>query len=160
MLVKRTIQVLGYLAVVFISLMMISTVADVTGRYLFNSPIVGTIELNRMLMVYAVFFTIAYAQLVKQHIKIDIALDRMPPKTRLVFEGLGLLFALAVMGFITYGASIAAYQETLLGEAETGIINFPVWPGRIAVALGSLVLCLQYIMDILETRRLLFKRIA
>ena len=160
MLIKRTIQVLGALAVIFIFIMMISTVADVMGRYLFNSPIIGTIELNRTALVYAVFFTIAYTQMVKQHIRVDILLSKMSTSKRLIFEGCGLVFALAVMGFVTYASSIMAYRQTLLGESETGIINFPMWPGRIAVAFGSLVLCVQYIVDIINSyKELRSKRI-
>ena len=157
MLLKRTMQVLGSIAIVFLVLMMISTVVNVSGRYLAKSPLIGTIELNRTLLVYVALFSIGYAQLMKKHIKVDIVLERFSPRTRLIMEGLALLLALAVMGYITYGSSIVAYEETVRGEAERGIINFPMWPGRIAVALGFLVLCIQYVVDILETRRSLLR---
>ncbi len=144
---------LGILAVIFIIAMMLSTIADVSGRYLFNSPIVGTVELNRTLLVYVVFLTLAYAQLKQKHIRVTMLLDRFPPMPRIVIDGLCLLLALVYVGFVTYGGSIVAYEMTLAGEHETGLINFPMWPGRIGLAFGLLILCTQYVIEIIRISR-------
>ena len=153
MITRYMNQGLGILAIIFIILMMLSTVADVTGRYLFNSPITGTVELNRTLLVYAVFFTLGYTQLRKQHIRVGMVLDRFPTVPKIVIDNLWLLLALVFMGLITYGSSVVAYKATLTGEHETGIINFPIWPGRIGLAIGALALSLQYLTEIIETIR-------
>lgn len=151
--VKYINQGLGALAIIFILLMIVSTVADVTGRYLFNSPIMGTVELNRTLLVFTVFFTLGYTQLKKQHIRVEMILDRFPPIPRIVIDGLWVLMAMVFMGLVTYGSSIVAYKATLTGEYETGIINFPMWPGRIGLALGCLALTLQYLTEVIQTIR-------
>lgn len=153
MVVKYIHQGLGTLAIASILLMMLSTVSSVTGRYLFNSPILGTVELNRTLLVFAVFFTLGYTQLRKQHIRVEMVLNRFPPMPRIVIDGLWLLMALVFMGLITYGSSIVAYKATLTGEYETGVINFPMWPGRIGLAIGCLALALQYLTEVIQTIR-------
>ena len=72
---ERIDKALGILALLAIALMMISTVADVTGRYLLNYPIPGTVELNRTLLVYTAFLTLAYAQLKKRHMRVGFVVD-------------------------------------------------------------------------------------
>lgn len=151
--VKHLNQVMAVLAVAAILIMMASTVADVSGRFLFRSPILGTYELNRTLLVFATISGLGYTQFMKRHVRTEWLLYRFPLRIRLVLEGVMLLLALVVMGFITYGCSIVAYESTIRGEFVPGIINFPMWPGRILVALGCLVLCMQYVIDIKDNLR-------
>jgi TRAP-type C4-dicarboxylate transport system permease small subunit len=144
---------MGLLGIVCVFVMMLSTVTDVTGRYVFNNPILGTIELNRTLLAYLVFLGLAYSQFKKQHIRVDLLLTRVAEKPRALIEGFQLLLALVLIGFITYGGSLVAYESTVRGEYTPGIIHFPLWPPRIALALGSLVLCFQYVRDIVASFR-------
>ena len=144
---------LAGIAVILILLMMVSTTADVGGRYLFNNPIPGTFELNRTLLVFVVFLTLGYAQLMKRHIRVELLPTRLPPRAGILLDGFGVLLGLALMGAITYGASITAYDATITGEYETGLINFPMWPGRIALAVGCLVLSIEYVLSMIEDFR-------
>src|SRR3972149_832614 len=153
MMIKRLYLPLSFLSISAIFIIILSTVADVVWRYLFNSPILGTIELNRTLLVFVVFFTIAYAQAGKKHMRVDLLLNRLPPRVKSAVNGLQLLLALVFIGIVTYGSSLVAIESTAKGEYERGIISFPMWPGRIAVALGCLALALQYVADIFETLR-------
>jgi len=152
MVVENINQALGAAAVIFILVMMVSITADVGGRYLFNTPILGTTELNRTLLVYAVCFALGYTEFRKRHIRVELVLNRLP-KARTLVEGLQLLLALVLMGFATYASSVIAYNATVQGEYETGIINFPMWPGRIALAVGCLMLCMQYVVGIIDSFR-------
>ena len=144
---------LAVVAIPLILVMMVSTTADVSGRYLFNSPIIGTLELNRTLLVYVVFLTLGYAQLMKRHIRVEIVLGRLPLRPRILLEGLSSLLGLVLMGFIAYGTSIEAYRATAQGEYTMGIINFPMWPGRIALAVGCLALSTEYLLGVIESFR-------
>lgn len=133
--------------------MMVAVTADVGGRHLFNSPIPGVTELARMLLVYTVCFALGYTELMKRHIRMELVLTRLSPKRRMLVEGLQLLLALVFIGFATYAASVVAHTSTLQGEYETGLIDFPMWPGRIALAIGCLMLSLQYVTGIINSFR-------
>ena len=63
---------------------------------------------------------------------------------------LNTLLALVIVAMITYGSISAAYVSTVEGEHEVGLLNYPIWPGRIALAIGLFTLCLQYVVDILN----------
>ena len=152
-IIKRVNQWLATVAVVLIFVMMVSITADVCLRYFANKPILGVVELNRMLLVLVVFFTLGYAQVRKQHINVGLLLNLMSPKRRIIVETLELLLALVVVGFFTYGSILTAYKSTIEGEYEMGVASFPVWPGRIALAIGLLMLCMQYLADIISGLR-------
>lgn len=146
-MIARLQQWLGITAIVFMILMMVSTVADVTGRWAFNSPINGSVELVRVLMVFAVFFTLGYAQLKKQHIRAELLVSRLSPAPKMLLDGFGLLLALGFAGLVSYGATKVAINSTLQFEYASGLINFPIWPARVALAVGCIGLALQYLAE-------------
>ena len=158
MTIKNINQALGAAGIVGIMLMVVVTTADVAGRYLANSPILGTVEFTRTVMVFAACLPLAFVQFKKQHIRTEVILSRLPPKSRTVVEGLESLLALVVIGAICYSSLGVAYYSVMLGEFETGIINFPMWPGRIGLALGLLALSIQYGVDAIDSFRLLLRR--
>ena len=151
-------RVLGGIAIVCIAAMMVSTVADVTGRYLFNNPILGTIELNRILLSVVAACTLTYCQSMKRHIRVEFLLYRLSSKPRQIVDGLELLLAMVVIGFIAYGCIDLAYTATMQGEYEMGVINFPTWPGRLALAAGCLVLSIQLAVHTIESFRLALRK--
>ena len=70
---------LGVLAV-----MMFLTATDVTLRYVFNRPIPGAFELTEFLMATLVAFALAYTQVHKGHINVDLIISRFPPRAQAV----------------------------------------------------------------------------
>jgi len=141
-------QWMASISVVIIFIMMVSISADVALRFLADSPIVGVVELNRTLLVVVVFFTIGYAQVRKQHINVEFIINKLSRRRKTLIMVLNTTLALVVIALITYGAIKTAYISTAEGEYEVGLLNYPIWPGRIAMAVGLFVLCFQYISDI------------
>ncbi|MBI4286742.1 MAG: TRAP transporter small permease [Chloroflexi bacterium] len=147
-LITRVLQVLDGIGVVSIILMMLTTTADVIARKFANHPIVGMTELNKNLLVFVAFLALGYAQYFKQHVRTEMVLSKLSPKPRWTAELVELVFALVITAFFTYGGIVAAYRGTIAHERELGLIPFPMWPGRIALALGLLSLCMQFLVEI------------
>jgi TRAP-type C4-dicarboxylate transport system permease small subunit len=147
-IVEKMNQWMATLSVFIIIIMMVSITVDVALRFLAGSPIVGVVELNRTLLVIVVFFTLGYAQVRKQHINVAFLINKLSEKRKILILTLNTLLALVIMAMITYGSIAAAYVSTIEGEHEVGLLNYPVWPGRIALAIGLFTLCLQYVADI------------
>ena len=158
MVIKRVYQVLMYLIIVAVTIMMLITVADVSGRYLFSSPIQGTVELVRILLAVTACCSIAYAQFMKRHIRLDFIFERLSSKRGLVIDGITLLLAVVVMSFVTYGCIDVAITQTIEGEYEMGLVNFPIWPGRIVIALSFVLLTIQFALHMVESFRLALRK--
>ncbi|QTF92684.1 TRAP transporter small permease [Halomonas sp. BM-2019] len=63
--------------------MMLLTTADVTGRYFFNSPILGAVELTQLMLAALVFLSLPVVCWRQEHISVDL-LDAIFP-ARLVW---------------------------------------------------------------------------
>ena len=133
---------------VLILVMMLAIVVDVSGRYLFNSPLLGGIELNRTLLVVVVFFGLAYTQLEDGHIRMDLLMVRVSPRLKLILEIFSLVIALSVYVYITYTTIPVTIRSILRGEYETGLIPFPMWPARLFMSIGLFILTLQLVADL------------
>lgn len=156
--IRKTHVTLAVIGIVSVVLMILATTADVTGRAAFNHPIIGAVEFTQALLVVSAFLALGYTQFWKQHILADLMVGKLlPPRPRAIAEILVLLFALVTIGFVTYGAVVAGAESTIARERQAGLITFPVWPGRLAVAIGLLFLCVQYVIDIVNAAASFFR---
>ena len=130
--------------------MMLLIVADVTGRYLFNRPVQGTMELTVFIMVGMVFLTIGYTQAIKAHINIEILTERMSFRMRKVFELIAWLLGLGVYSLIAWQGVNLALESWKYHEYTDGLIPFPTLPAKLTVPIGSILLCLRFILDIVN----------
>ncbi len=60
------------LGMVILFVMMMLTVADVVGRYFFNHPVQGTNEITGLLLVLVAASALAFSQIKKGHIRVDL----------------------------------------------------------------------------------------
>ena len=58
-------------AVIALAALGVITVVDVGGRYLFNKPLLGAIEMSEVLMAFLSFGALALAELRNSHITVD-----------------------------------------------------------------------------------------
>jgi TRAP-type C4-dicarboxylate transport system permease small subunit len=131
----RALALVGGIAVIFI---MLVTVADVTLRYLFNSPIKGTLDLTQMAMVVTVFCAIGYAGWTGRHIVVDMIPPLFPPAVERAWMALIDLVGAAFMLGIAWQSVLAA-----IDYAETRQISFtlhiPLHPFLAVVGVGALI---------------------
>ena len=71
-IVRRMMTALGALMAVVLVAMMLLTVVDVAGRYVFNHPIAGSSEIVEYLLAILVFGTLPIATAREEHIVVDI----------------------------------------------------------------------------------------
>lgn len=143
---RRAAQLSG----IFMITAMITIIFDLSGRYFFNSPLPGSVELVRTFLVVLVFFGLANTQRKDEHIKMDLLLNYISPRVKLLLEIFGLSIALLVYAFTTYATIPVVIQSVIHGEYETGLIPFPMWPARIFMGVGLLLLVLQLVCDLIQ----------
>lgn len=137
---------LGYLASVMMGLMMLLTVADVSGRYFLNSPITGTTEISRLMMVIIVFPALGWAALSRVHVKVDLVLSRFPPRVQAIISIITLLIALGTYGAITW----RSFLESTVVNRQTSLLQLPFTPFYWVMSVGFAVFCLAIIVLIIE----------
>lgn len=127
--------------------MMLLITVDVTGRYVFSSPIPGTLEFTEFLIVFVVFFSMAYVQLTKRHICVELLTQRLP---RRVADGLAVVvLVIAAVFFVlmcwqSWHAGVSSLEYR---EASDGLVQIPVYPPKLAIPFGAALIAVQLLRD-------------
>ncbi len=147
-IIKKICRFLASIGAICLFIIMFAINLDVGGRVLFNRPIYGTLGTIRTLLIFLIFLSLAFAQVRKTHIRVEFVLKKAKKGTRQLFLIFGLIYDLIIIAMLSYGCFNVAQRSFMTRETLSGIINYPVWPGRYAVAFGLLLLVLQYPVDI------------
>lgn len=145
--IGRASRVGAFLAGLAIFAMMLVGAADVVGLFVFNSPLPGAFEITETLLVASVFLALALAQAKGRHIRVDVFLRLLPRPARRALDLAGQLLTAALFGLISWMSWDVAAGSLAVGEYSAGLIHFPVWPARVALALGASLMTLQTLAD-------------
>ena len=133
--------------------------ADVSGRYLFNRPIIGTAELATVLIAFLFFLGYAHALIIGQHVRIAFFLDRFPERVRLAVESIAGLAGAALFAILFLGGWMQFWASWVVREVMPAAIPFPFWLSKLVLPVAALLMfiqCLLYMLRHLEI--LLLKR--
>lgn len=103
------------------------TIIDVLGRYVFNFPLKGAVELTEALMVGTIFTGIVLSTVAHQHITVDLFALRLGPRGRRIQRGLSLLLASGIsvlLGVVTWSQALSALD---FGD-KTMMLGLPMAP--------------------------------
>ena len=128
---------------------MFGGVADIVGTR-FGHPISGVFELTESAMVLIVFGGLAYAQLRRRHLRVELLYLKVGPRLQ---SSMDILTGLSGIVFFTLlvwqGINEAVYSWSI-GEATSGIVRFPLYPARIILVIGSILLIAQLCFDLVD----------
>jgi TRAP-type C4-dicarboxylate transport system permease small subunit len=142
----------GAVAVAALAALAAVTVVDVAGRYLFNKPLFGAIEMSEFLMVLLSFGGLALAELRNGHITVDFFLGALPDRARALLEAAGALLGIAFWGFVAWRAAVHAGRIREVGEVSA---NWAVatWPFYLAVTVGCGLLAVALVGRVIRSLR-------
>jgi TRAP-type C4-dicarboxylate transport system permease small subunit len=132
----------------FVALMLLDT-ADVVGRYVFDSPIIGTMEISQVMMGGIVMLGWAYTQRNKGHVFVDMFINKYPPRARTTVDLIMLVFSLALFVAITYQSFILGMQhwESHRVFPTLRVTSVPFY---FFVPAGGFFMCLEIIIQIIN----------
>jgi TRAP-type C4-dicarboxylate transport system permease small subunit len=135
--------------------MMLLISADTIFRYVFHSPIDGTMELSEFFMIAIVYPSLAYAQHLKAHVRVELLVMRLSARGQTVLglftDTIGFILWL-IIGWKGLDMAIRAW---VLGDTTSGILPLPLFPAKILIPFGAALLCIQLLCDIYAKLRLL-----
>lgn len=126
-------------------LMAANTVSNVVGRFVFQSSIFFSEELNRILIILITFAGISYAARQGRHIRMSAIYDAMPSKVRkAMMIAIALVTALFMFGLCYYAIG---YIETQAGRGRLlPALQIPVWWTLIWAPVGFFMTGVQYLL--------------
>jgi TRAP-type C4-dicarboxylate transport system permease small subunit len=141
-------NILTFFAGLILVFMVLLTCANIVFR-MFWVPVSGTYELMGFSGALLTAFALAYTQIKKGHIAVDVLVNIFPPKTRWVLAAINN--AMCFVFFILAGWQLAIKANTLRTTGEvTETLRIIYYPFTYAVALGCVVLALILLTDFLR----------
>ncbi len=138
---------------ILIVVMMLLVAADVAGRNLFRLSIQGTLEITEFMMVPIVYFTLAYTQGKKSHVRVDVLLAVISQRKKIYLSMITYLVGFVIFALITWQGFRSFLDSFAIREATDGLIAYPVYPAKLVIPLGSCLFCMRYLVDIVEALR-------
>ncbi len=132
---------------VIVVILMLYTTADVIGRYIANSPMPGAYELTGIFLIYITYFGVTLVQARGGHMRLGFILEKAGPRGKAFIELFSVIFGLFIIGIVTWQGWIYALDSWNINEVTMGAYTLPVFPGRIALAIGATIFLVQYIID-------------
>lgn len=136
--VSKLCEYMSFGASAMILVVMVVVVADVAMRIMFNSPIIGVMEIIKMAIPVIAFFMFPWATHEFRHVRSTVIYAHVPIKVRMVIDILAyiagaLLFVLIV---------VASYPELItairINEFEgEGALRVVTWPTRALIIVSS-----------------------
>lgn len=135
------------MVVITIPLLMI-TFIGVIMRYVFHNPLIWVGQV--LLLLYVPMLTLAGGYLLKtnQHIRIDLIYDRLSRRGKAISDVTTFVVFFLFVLVLAYVTIQMAWTSTMMLETSWSIFKGPVYPKKISVALATVLLLLQGIVQL------------
>ena len=142
-------NVMMHISAILLLALLILGFCDVVGRYFLNRPIIGAMEVGQLLLAGMVFFGWPYAQLKKVHIRAEVIVSRLLPRTQMVADFISTLLSMALFLLIFWQGLVTAkaYHEA---ERLIFIIELPLAPFQLLAPFGAILLCPVFIVQMIQ----------
>jgi TRAP-type mannitol/chloroaromatic compound transport system permease small subunit len=116
---------------------------EVISRYVFSSPTIWAWDVNVQLLGVLVAIGGGYALLHDSHVGVDVLVVNRSRKTRIVIELITYVFFFITIGLFLIVGIEQAWVATKTKEVDATFFAPPVYPLKIIIAVGFLLLLLQ-----------------
>lgn len=131
-------------------IVMALTCTDVFSRTFTGRSVPGLLELGEVALVVLVYSGIAQAQQANVHVAVNLLTARLPVAVARTFIVIGLSFAAIVVAWGVYATGALAIDSVARQESRFGITAVPIWPARLLIPLGLLLLLAEIGIDIAD----------
>ncbi|HEV8261532.1 MAG TPA: TRAP transporter small permease [Burkholderiales bacterium] len=150
-LLVRSIAMPGMaVAGVAVLAMMFIGAADIVG-VLFSYPIPGALEMTQTLMVVVIFLALPQIEARREHITVDMVVQRVQPAVQRVFRAISDMLALVYFSAMTWQGWILFWNSWQMREYAAGSISFPIYPSKALFAVGVTLVCIVVVVNLFRS---------
>ena len=150
-LIDRATDKLGHTLYWLVLVTVLISAANATIRKLFNYSSNAYLEVQWYLFSVIFLFLAGYTLLHNDHVRIDIVTGRMSPRVKAWIDIFGTVFFLLPMAIVIMWLSwpvfVDAWQRN---EVSTNAGGLTIWPARLMVPVGFLLLIIQALSELIK----------
>jgi len=134
---------------ILILVLMFIIVIDACGRFLFNKPLPGAVELSRLVLAWILYLSLTWGLVQGAHVRVMLFLDRYPPRVRQAAEIIIMSLSMAFFCLMIYAGFKMFWNSFKVGETMAAPIWIPFWLAKLAVPIGCLMIVVHFPIDLL-----------
>ena len=150
-LIDRLNEKVGHLFYWLVLITVLVSAANAVVRKLFNYSSNGLLEIQWYFFSAIFLFLAGYTLLRNEHVRIDVIAGRLSKRTQTWIDIFGTLFFLLPMAiliaWLAWPVFVEAYQRQEVSTNAGGLI---IWPARLLVPIGFVLLALQGISELIK----------
>lgn len=139
-----------WISLALLAALVITPLAQITMRGIFNVPMSGAEELARYLLICLTFIAASYVTEQGGQIRMEEFQGLIPPKLRWFLQLLIELSGALLFG-VLFVAAVATTRNNLQNQTPT--LEMPFWLFMLPLAIGSLLLVVETLMMLMHTWR-------
>lgn len=137
----------GYLSGLFLAMIAITIIAQVVGRLV--GLTIDSTETAGFSLAASTFLGLAYALRTGGHIRVTLAIRHASPGFRRWIEAWCLAVSIAGVSYFLWWSADLVYFSWKFNEISPGLAAIPFWIPRLSMALGSAVLLIALLDDLI-----------
>lgn len=115
----------------------------------------GAYEIGQVAMPVLVFLALPWTFLKKNNYQLDLLYARFSDRKKLVLDVLHTLLYIVALSVWSFATVTEAIHSLSIMEYIPGLIQVPVFPSRVVIALGCLLMLLVLIRELVQRLQLL-----
>lgn len=143
---------LGAASGLILVLMSLLVTIDVISRF-FGTSIPGAAEVTENLMVFSVFFALAHTQAEHSNVSMDFIVVSLSLRMQRIASFASKVICLGFTVALFFGTTDAAFKSFDIGEYKISSFDVPLWPSKVVVAFGFLMLTIEFTIQIIRELR-------
>ena len=136
---------LGFVVAVLTAAMTLAVVYEVVARYFFNRPTSWAVDFTEYALLYVTFLGAPWVLRQGAHIRIEILTERLGARPRLALAALVALLGAAVSAVLVWQGAEVAWEAYSKGQAMLKAWRVPRWVLILPIAVGSLLLTVEFL---------------
>jgi len=142
-------DIFGFIAKWLVLLACVVSAGNATIRYLFNYSSNGWLEIQWYMFAGIVFLGAAQTLRLNEHVRVDLVYSAVSDRTRLWIDIVGIIFfLLPAMTYLLYLTTPFFLNSWRLQETSSNAGGLILWPVKMILPLGFLLLLLQGIAEL------------
>lgn len=154
---EKIFRPIGQLGVVVMILMVLLIVFDVGGRFFFNRPVIGAVEIVELQNVLLCFFALVWCTLNKEHLNVTILEKFIPEKVKAVSDNIFYLAAAVFYSLLCIQNMKITYKYISKG-AESVVLKIPLLPIYFIIGFSCLCVVIILVMTLINNIILAVKK--
>ncbi|WP_148863789.1 TRAP transporter small permease subunit [Marinobacter fonticola] len=122
-------------------------------RYAMGESTTWQTEFTTYAISGAMLLGAPYVLLTNGHVAVTILPDALSNTPRKIMNFVASLCGLAFCAALTYGAWVYMHEAYTMGWTTGTVWNPPLWPAVVPMAVGSTLLSLQYVAELIREAR-------